>query len=135
MKKLFLLLLGGVLLNSCVSFKLENSIWCNLTPTELGNQKADVITSLCFYENDHIGVNTCVKKDSTIIIPSTQTAMGEYTCVKGKNNSLIIHLNLTDTYGLQETKTGIITKEGLFLCETDSIARVYFKSNLTPKNK
>lgn len=135
MKKLFLLLLGGVLLNSCVSFKLENSIWCNLTPTELGNQKADVITSLCFYENDHIGINTCVKKDSTIIIPSTQTAMGEYTCVKGKNNSLIIELNLTDMYGLQETKTGIVTKEGLFLYETDSIARVYFKSNLTPKNK
>lgn len=136
MKKILLFMLCVITLNSCVSYKLDNTVWCNYTSGELGMQKADITTYLCFYENNNICVNTCVKQDSTTIVPMTITSMGEYKCEKGKKNSATLELYLTDNYGLQETKRGVVTKEGLFLFETDTIARVYFKtSNLTLKNK
>ena len=133
MKKI-LLTLGIILLTSCSSYKLTNSVWYNLTTAELEGQTGDVITSIYFYEEGQMVINTCVKQDTVVIIPPTVTALGEYRCKKGKRHSVEIQLNLTDNNGLSENKKGIITKGGMCLFETDSVARVYFKaSDLTLK--
>lgn len=133
MKNTFIVLLT-LCLASCSSYKLANTVWVNVTETELAGKKGNVFTSLYFMEEDQMCINTSVEQDSSMLIPPVVASSGTY---KNKGNlakGVKLELNLVDNYGLKETKNGLITKDAMYLFETDSIARVYKKvSNLKLK--
>lgn len=125
MKKIILLIPMLVLFTSC-SFRLTDTVWCNSMPGELEGNKADVINSVYFLRDGYITFNTCVKKDSTIILPQTVTAIGTYESKGNLKKGIQLDIETTDSYGIINHNKGLVNKHGLFISESDTTAVVYF---------
>ena len=125
MKRILLLISTLVLVTSC-SFKLTDTVWCNSMPGELEGKKADVINSVYFLRDGYITFNTCVKNDSTIILPQTETAIGTYKSKGNLKKGIQLEIETSDSYGVVNHKKGLVNKHGLFISETDTTAVVYF---------
>lgn len=119
---------------SCSSYKLANTVWINVTETELAEKKGNVFTTLYFVDDKNMCINTSVEQDSAMLIPPVVTSYGTYTNKGNLSKGVELELSLVDDYGFKEEKKGVITKDAMYLFETDSIARVYKKmSNLKLK--
>ena len=137
MRKIFLLLVV-VLFCSCSTYKLANTVWYNISPAELYGEKCNIITSLYFWNENTMNINTCIVQDTTILVPATMTANGSYSAKGNLKKGVEIQLNVYNTFDNQETYQGIIKKEGMVLVSQDSIARVYNKvsnASLIPSKK
>lgn len=134
MKRFFLFVLFGVVLCSCsASYKLSNSVWYNVTEGEYAGVKGDIVTSLYFINKNEIQVNVCVKQGSTIIVPITTIAYGTYTQKGNLKKGVRVEISTSDLYDNQHKQYGVIVPEGMVLSETDSVAKVYSKSNIILK--
>ena len=138
MKRIFTYLLTLLLLCSCSTFKLANTVWYNVTPVEIYGEKCDVITSLYFWDEKTMNINTCVVQDSIIIAPPSLTANGTYIAKGNLKNGVNIELDVINSLNIKEVYRGLIKQEGMVLVSPDSIAKAYNKvSNvsLIPEKK
>lgn len=134
MKKSILFAIIAITLCSCSSsYKLSNTVWYNVTQGELAGEKGDIITSLYFMEDGQMRTNICVKRDSTILVPITTTAYGTYTYKGNLKKGVKVDITSSDLYDNEKKQSGVITPGGMLLSETDSIARVYSKTNIILK--
>ena len=120
-----MLLLCGVIVTGC-SFKLTNTVWCNAIPSEVDGTTAVVVNSVYFLKDNHVTFNTYVKKDSTLILPQTTTAMGTYTSSGTLEKGIHLDIETSDEYGLSKHTKAMINKYGLFVSDTDTTSTVYF---------
>ena len=137
MKKYFLGLIA-IAFCSCApsSYNLTNTVWYNVTSGELDGVEGNVFTSIYFLEDNQMCVNTSVECNNEMIVSPTITALGSYHYEGTLKKGIRLTISKTDTWGNTTSNRGIITPNGLFLMETDSIARVYNKAtNLTVKQK
>lgn len=111
---------------SCSSYKIANSMWYNVTPSELQGAKGEVVNGLYFYEDGNVSMKTAVVSDTTIIAKPILTGWGTYshsgTIKKG------IRLKINTAFKLDEKAVdydGIITKNGMLLYASDSTALVF----------
>ena len=114
-----------VIVTGC-SFKLTNTVWCNAMPSEVEGMTANVINSVYFLRDNHVSFNTCVKKDTTVILPQTTTALGTYTSSGSLRKGIHLDIETFDEYGLRKHTEAVVNKYGLFISDTDSTSTVYF---------
>lgn len=126
MKKI-LLICAVLCLCSCSTYKLANTVWYNITPAELFGEKCNVVTSLYFWDEKTMNINTSVMQDTVIISPAVLTASGTYVSKGNLKNGVNIELNVTNIRSQKETYVGLIKPEGMVLVSPDSIARAYNK--------
>lgn len=127
MKKTILYMMSLMCLCSCSSYKLANSVWYNVTPTELYGEKCNVITSLYFWDEKTMNINVSVVKDSILIVPATMTANGTYLAKGNLRKGVQLQLNITNSFDKNEVYNGLIRQEGMVLVSPDSIAKAYNK--------
>lgn len=121
---------------SCSSVRLENSVWYNVTPGEVSGVEGNIFTTIYFYEDKQMCINTAVEQDKKMLVPPTITSCGEYSCKGNIKKGAKLTISETTEVGNVKIRQGVITTDGLFLFENDSIARVYTNaSNLTLKQK
>lgn len=123
-----LLLFGAILLCtcSCSTYKMANSMWYNITPSELQGVQADVVNGLYFAENGEVFMKTAVVKDTTIIAKPILTGYGKYFYSGSLNKGIQININTELKLDAKATDyKGIVTKEGMVLCAPDSTIFVY----------
>lgn len=134
MKKLIFIAVAAIMLCSCSTYKLSNTVWYNVTEGELGNKEANIITSLYFFEDNQMCFNTCIEQDTAIIVKPITVAYGEYEYQGNIKKGIKVNIKSTDLDGIEQTHSGIITKEGMLLSVSDSIARTFVKiKNVTLK--
>jgi len=131
MKKNIILFIVAICLSSC-SYKLTNSVWYNVTPTELDGTKCNLITSLYFWDKKTMNFNASIVKDTTLIVPATLTANGQYKAKGNLRKGVQLELDVTNLLNQQEKYVGIIKSKGMILVYPDSTARAFNKvSNAT----
>lgn len=130
-KKIFLLCIVASLC-SCSTYKLANTVWYNVTPTELYGEKCNLITSIYFWDKSNMNFNQCLTKDTIILVPPTLTADGSYKSKGNLKKGVKVQMDVTNSLSMQEYYYGLIKPEGMVLVSPDSIAKVYNKvSNAT----
>lgn len=135
MKKIFLLSMVAFLC-SCSSVKLANTVWYNVTPVKLYGRNCNVITSLYFWDEKNMNINTCVMQDTTMLVPTVMTANGYYTAKGNLKKGVDIRLDVTNIHDKKEAYYGLIKERGMVLVSPDSIARAFNQvSNATLKQK
>lgn len=144
MKKIYFLLIIPlfVILTSCSANRgasgfndLKNSIWVNFTPSELDGDKAVVLNSLFFTDNNRVFMKTGVGQDSTIIATPLPFEYGTYECSGSIKNGMNIYINTEfSTIGPKTDYRGIITPDGIILIEPDSTTYIYHRINLSHNN-
>ncbi len=125
MKKLFLLSLAAFLCSCATTFKLENTVWYNITPAERDGVKANVYTALYFGEDGVVNFNTSVKQDTTMIVAPCFTEFCKYTYSGNLKKGIKININGNDIDGKPTRYSGIICSEGMILVSQDSITKGY----------
>ena len=129
MKKILLLLLVTIstILWSCHSqCNLSNSVWYNVSPITLSTQEYNMVTSLYFWDDKVMNINTALIQDSIVVLPATMAANGTYT-IKGSLKKANIQIQVTNMQNVEETYQGVITSKGMILISPDSIAKPYNK--------
>lgn len=130
MKRYIYIFIVCLLMSSCATVKLENTIWYSETTSELNGEKAQVITSLYLYEDGLMCFNTSVKQDSTMIVAPCATEYGQYTYSGKLKKGMKIEINAETIDQQQTLYHGIIVPEGMVLVNQDSVAVGYkFISN------
>lgn len=142
MKKIFYGLLTAFTLaaSGCSSSKItadnfvKNSIWVNLTPSEMNNEKATIINSIYFTKDNKYILKTGVGQDSTILVAPIFSEYGTYSCSGSLKKGIMIQLNTdVSTFGKITEMNGVITNEGMLLISPDSTESFFFKLQ-TEKN-
>lgn len=126
MQKLFFICIVLLCTCSCSSYKIANSLWYNLTPSELQGVQGDVVNGLYFYENGEVLMKTAVVNDTVIVAKPILTGCGTYTCSGSLNKGIQININTEQKLDCKATNyKGIITEDGMVLCDSDSSIYVY----------
>lgn len=126
MRKLFIFSIVLLCACSCSTYKVENSMWYNVTPSELQGVQGNVVNGLYFSENNEVFMKTAVVKDTTIIAKPILTGYGKYSHSGSLKKGIQININTEQKLdGIAVNYRGIITDEGMVLCAPDSIIFVY----------
>lgn len=126
MQKLFIFSIILLCTCSCSTYKIVNSMWYNLTPSELQGVQGDVVNGLYFAENGEVFMKTAVVKDTTIIAKPILTGYGKYSYSGSLKKGIQININTEQKLDGKATNyKGIITKDGMVLCAPDSTIFVY----------
>lgn len=115
------------MLCSCSTFKLGNTVWYSITPSELGDEKANVIDGMYFTENNKVLMKSGVARDTTLLTKTIYSGFGTYTC-SGNSLKKGIRIDIkTDitTVGRKTNYTGLVTNDGMVLVAPDSTIRIY----------
>lgn len=136
-RKIYTFCLTAILVCSCSpAYDLTNTVWYNVTNGELDGVEGNIFTSIYFFEDNQMRINTSVESNNEMIVPPSTTSVGNYNYEGTLNKGIQLTITQTDLWGNSTTNRGVITSDGLFLTETDSIARIYHKvTNLTLKKK
>lgn len=137
MKKVFYGLLTAFTLTAsgCSSSKnitadnfVKNSLWVNLTPSEMNNEKATIVNSIFFTEDNKYIIKTGVGQDSTILVAPIFSEYGTYSCSGSLKKGIRIQLNTdVSSFGKITEMQGVITNEGMLLISPDSTESIFFK--------
>lgn len=129
MKRLLLLLLFfSILLSSCATYKLNKSVWYNLSFVENDGQKVDMTTSLHFISENQVDVFVSVVSDSIFIVKPFKYAEGTYQVNGNPKKQALINMDLKTIDNNKITWTGAYHKdEGMVLQSSDSIVKIYGK--------
>ncbi|MDO5497788.1 MAG: hypothetical protein Q4F45_07885 [Alistipes sp.] len=121
---------------NCSSNRLANSVWYNVTPGEVNGVEGNIFTTIYFYEDKQMCINTAVEQNKEMLIPPTITSYGTYSYKGNIKKGIDLTITEATNIGNDKIRHGVITTDGLFLIENDSVARVYTKaSNLTLKRE
>lgn len=115
-----------VIVCSCSTYKIDNSMWYNLTPSEVQGVQGEVVNGLYFCDNGKVLMKTAVVKDTTIIAKPMLTGYGEYSCSGSLKKGIQIEVK---TEKKMDSKAidykGVITKKGMILIAPDSTYYIY----------
>lgn len=107
MKRLLLLLLFfSILLSSCATYKLNKSVWYNLSFVENDGQKVDMTTSLHFISENQVDVFVSVVSDSIFIVKPFKYAEGTYQVNGNPKKQALINMDLKTIDNNKITWTG-----------------------------
>lgn len=123
-----------LMLSSCSTYRIANSLWYSVNPSEMEQEKGNVVNGLYFTDDNYVLMKTAVIKDTTIIAKPIYSGYGKYSC-SGKLKKGI-HIKIESektTVGPNVNYEGIITSEGMILCTSDSTANIYYRALKTSK--
>lgn len=128
MKKTYFLSVVLIVLTSCATYKLDNSVWSNLTFVEKNGKKADLTTSLHFVSDRQVDVICSVVTDSAFIVEPFKYAEGTYTTTGNPKKEVSINIDAQTIDKKAMRLTGRYHKnDGMILTSQDSITKIYFK--------
>ena len=126
MKKLIILFLVLIGLSSCATYKLDKSVWSNLSFVEKDGQKADMTTSLHFISDKQVDVFVSVVSDTNFIVTPFKYAEGTYRVSGNPRKQAQINIDITTIDKNKVTWTGLFHKnEAMILQSTDSGVKLY----------
>ncbi|GHT29019.1 hypothetical protein AGMMS49574_04600 [Bacteroidia bacterium] len=128
-KKLFVFSLACVLLSSCASYKLDKTIWYNLSPAEKDGEKGIVVTSLYFLSADAVDIYNSVLVDTVLVVQPYKYATGTYSTTGNPKKEVKISVSAATLQKENVNLKGIFYKkdDAMFLVSQDSISKTYVK--------
>lgn len=135
MKKIALYTLAA-LFCSCSSYKVADSLWYSVTPSELEGQQGDFVDGLYFTGDNRVLMKAAVVQDTTVLVKPVYTGYGRYTCTgrklkKGIGISIEMEKRII---GKDVSYNGVITPKGMLLFTPDSVVHIYYRA-VKPQNK
>lgn len=136
MKILQKIILSGFivfLFSSCASYKLDKSVWYNLSLVEKDGVKGDMTTSLYFLSADTVDIYTSVMVDTTLVVKPFKYASGTYSVSGNPKKEAKINITAVTLDKKTVKYSGAFHKaEAMILVSQDSISKVY---GILPKTK
>jgi hypothetical protein len=129
MKKLqIIIVLGFILLSSCATYKLDKTVWYNLSPAEKDGVKGSVVTSLHFLSDKDVDIFSSVIVDTNVVVKPYKIAEGSYSVSGNPKKEAQIKIT-AETLQKENVKyNGTFHKvEAMILVSQDSITKVYGK--------
>ena len=77
MKKCLFIILGFII-SSCATYKLDKTVWYNLSPAEKDGVKGNVVTSLYFLSDKTVDIYNSVIVDTNVVVTPYKVAAGSY---------------------------------------------------------
>lgn len=128
MKHLFLCF-SLLMLSSCSTYRLANSLWYSVNPSELEQKKGNVVNGLYFTDDNYVLMKTAVVKDTTVIVKPIYSGYGKYSYSGKLKKGIRIKIEAgKTTVGQNVNYEGVITSEGMILCAPDSTAYIYYRA-------
>jgi hypothetical protein len=122
------IMLGIVLLNSCASYKLDKTVWYNLSPAEKDGVKGNVVTSLYFMSDSIVDIYSSVLVDTTLVVKPFKYATGTYSITGNPKKQAQIAIKAVTLQKETVKYNGAFHKaEAMVLVSQDSINKVYGK--------
>lgn len=134
MKNFITITLFMLLLSSCSSPKMVNSIWSTLEPVQNGDNDGLRITSLYMYEDGNVEVYKSIVADSGMVVAPFLFAKGAYKLDGNTKKEAAISVSGTDKNNQNFDWTGLIDlkNNSMMLIESGSSPVFYCKyGNLT----
>jgi asparagine N-glycosylation enzyme membrane subunit Stt3 len=130
MKKIYILILGLILLCSCATqnYNLSKTVWYNLSPAENNGVKGNVVTSLCFISGNAVDIYSSVLVDTTLVVKPFKYATGAYSITGNPKEQAKISIEAVTLQKETVKYNGVFHKaEAMVLISQDSISKVYGK--------
>lgn len=127
MKKILLLLTISIVLSSCTTYKLDKSVWYNLSFVEKDGQKADMTTSLHFVSEKQVDVFVSVVSDTNFIVTPFKYAEGTYQVKGNPKKQAHINIDITTIEKNKDTWTGVFHKNDAMILKSSNSVKIYGK--------
>lgn len=131
MKKYIYLLFTLLLLSSCSTPKLTNTVWCTINGATNGEQKGLIIESLYFMENGELNIIRSIATNNGLEVSPYKHAGGTYEIIGTLKKDASISILASTLKGENLNLNGLINvkKNTLLLYNSsDSTATTYFKN-------
>lgn len=125
MRKFLSICFITMLFCSCSTFKLANTLWYTESEVISHGEKAELVTSLLFSNNNVVEIRSCVKQDSTILVPPAMMAIGTYKQEGNLKKGIHVTINQKRDSSLFTLYEGVLFDKGMVLVGQDSIAKGY----------
>ena len=117
------------LMTSCATYKLDKSVWYNLSLVEKEGRKAMMATSLYFFSSDTVDIYCSVRKDTMMIVEPFKYASGIYSISGDPRKEAKIKIEAETIDGKLLKYDGAYYKsEAMYLLSPDSVIKVYGKT-------
>ena len=117
-----------LLICNCASYKLNNTVWVNVTSVEEDGVKGNVVTSLYFMTDSTVNIYKSVIVDTNIVVDPFFFANGFYKTSGNPKKEANIEINAKTTEG-QSTDLkfkGFFRKDkAIVIVSQDSVAKIF----------
>ena len=125
MRKLLIALLP-FFMASCGSYKLQKSVWTNISPVEKNNIRGTLVTSMYFVSDSLVDTYKSVWVDTIEVVEPYLYSKGIYQTKKKSAKEFEINISSENIDGVYESHKGEFNKgELMILISSDSIPKLY----------
>ena len=118
-----------LMLSSCSTYRLANSLWYSVNPSEMEQEKGNVVNGLYFTDDNYVLMKTAVIKDTTVIAKPVYSGYGKYFYSGKLKKGIHIKIETEKAnVGPKVNYEGVITSDGMILCAQDSTAYIYYRA-------
>ncbi len=126
MKRIVFYVALALLLSSCATYKLEKTIWTNVSFVEKEGTKAAVITSIYFTSDSTIDLCKTVRIDTMEVVSPFIFAKGSYRTEGNPRKDAKIFINAKSIESDLLNFKGVYYKDySMILVSEDSITKLY----------
>lgn len=126
MKKTLLLLSTALIMCSCASYKLENTVWSNVSAAEKDGEKGTVVTSLIFRSPDDVDIYSAVVVDKDVVVTPFKYAEDKYVVSGNPRKEAEVEITGSNIQNQRIYYKGAYRKtDAMFLISQDSIPYIF----------
>jgi len=126
MKKYFVIIMLAIIMCSCASYKLENTVWSTVSAAEKDGERGTVVTSLLFRSSEDVDVYTAVVVDKDVVVTPFKYAEGKYVVSGNPKKEAEIEITGNNIQNQKIHYKGAYRKtDAMFLISQDSIPYIF----------
>ena len=126
MKKIFIISSLVLILCSCASYKLENTVWSTVTAAEKDGENGVVITSLLFRSPEDVDIYSAVVVDKDVVVTPFKYAEGKYVVSGNPKKEAELEISGINIRNQSINYRGAYHKaDAMFLISQDSIPYIF----------
>lgn len=124
-------MLALVVLCSCTTPKLTNTVWQTISPVSNGEEKGLLVSSMYFQQDGNVNYYNAIVADSSLVVAPYKFAEGKYIVEGNLKKEAKISINASTIKSDSLTCSGLINvkKNSMLLIYPDSTALFYSKNN------
>lgn len=126
MKRILFISMLMLILCSCASHKLENTVWSTVSAAEKDGERGTVITSLLFRSPEDVDIYNAVVVDKEVVVTPFKFAEGKYVTSGNPKKEATIEIIGNDIQKERIIYKGVYhKKDAMFLISQDSIPYIF----------
>lgn len=131
MKKVILATLSLLLLYSCATPKLTNTVWCTIKEVSNEGQTGVLVESIYFLKDGKANVCRAILADSSLVVAPYKYADASYVILDAKSKDKPVRFDAINVYGDSLRTEGLVNvkKNILMLHGNEEAATVYVKNH------